>query len=796
MASGTLNVRLRPLRLAFVVPAGDQSSIREAIEISSFLWGGLYNPIIPHYSRRPKHARECWQRASASEVFSGYLEAFDPDFVVRLGAAKSAKLALGHREEIEAEKILDGVASDGTPAYGIGLYEILGNFLHEECRFLRRDKQTFRLPEVGGDLFLASVFGCLPVNLETRLHEELRDFPEFESCHCERKDFTGFLNPSNWFIRRFINRTIGLGRRSGWDSDYVFLMDANKWEDILLYWNMRALGWRVLPMPMELSKDASTKSFVEVYIENAYWPWRDNPGIYNYATLLKSPAVTEKAMEDFGASLSLKPVPKDGHWKFSQKAWIPRFWNDWDRVNNGADRAEFRIDPKRFSLEASGKYFEFVPPIPEFAREYGGHGTPRCANEIEARIYGDSGLHAEVIPEGGDKLVRAVDPYSFHEMRCSQRGMVFQPHSAHFEKRLAIPESESIFKAWFEERKWEVELSDKGHIAKHLLAQLGGTYGTNLLSEESIIGLLDALAREQWVRKERLHELISRASKSGRHLREDRILEWLIETNIVRLGGEIVCPQCRQRSWYSVKELDYELQCRQCLQSFPLPSNEPKKIRWAYHGFGAFRSPKQTQGGLAVILLLRLFKIGLHDQITPFLSFNANKGGNPVEIDLALFTERMRNGLTEQDLVFAECKTHNEFQLRDIQRMEGFARQFPGATLVFATLNRSLSKKEQGFLTPAVNRGRRLWKEGRPFTPIIIFTGNELFSSFGPRFVWRELGGEFARFANHHGHERELVGLADSTQQLYLQLPARAQSMREKYEKRAQKRKAGLSHVI
>lgn len=236
------------------------------------------------------------------------------------------------------------------------------------------------------------------------------------------------------------------------------------------------------------------------------------------------------------------------------------------------------------------------------------------------------------------------------------------------------------------------------------------------------------------------------------------------------------------------KKLDYELQCRQCLQTFPLPSGKPKNIRWAYHGFGAFRSRRQTQGGIAVILLLRLFKIGMHDQITPFLSFNARKDGNPIEIDLALFTERMRHGFTEQDLVFAKCKTHNPFQPQDVRKMEGFARQFPGATVVFATLNRSLSKQEQALLKPAVNRGRRLWKEGRPFTPIIIFTGNELFSSFDPRFTWRELGGKFAHFADRYHHYRELVTLADSTQQLYLGLPP-WQSMRERFEKRADKRK-------
>jgi hypothetical protein len=331
---------------------------------------------------------------------------------------------------------------------GIGLYEILRQFLHEEFRFERRDKQTFHLPQVGGDLFLASVFGSLPANLETHLHDKLSDFPEFQSCPCKRDEFTHFLNPSNWFIRRLLNLSIGLGSRSGWNSDYVFLMDANEWEDILLYWNMRALGWKVLPMPMELSHNVRTKTFVETYIEKAYWPWKHNPSIYNHATLLKSPAIPKTEMENFGRSLSLKPIAKDGHWNLSYQTWLPRFWNDWDRIHNGADRAEFRIDPRRFPLDASGKHFEFIPLFPAFARQFGGHGTARCANEIEARIYSDCGLHAEVIPEGGEKLVRAVDPYSSHEMRCSQRADWCFIHIMHIlNKRLRSQRPNPVFQS-------------------------------------------------------------------------------------------------------------------------------------------------------------------------------------------------------------------------------------------------------------------------------------------------------------------------------------------------------------
>jgi hypothetical protein len=786
MPSGTLNVRLRPLRLAFVVPAGDRESVREAIKISSFLWGGLYNPIIPFYSRRPKKLEALYWGASAKEIFNGYLEAFDPDYVVKLGSLKNEKLPLGHRTELEAAAILDKIGTYGTPAYGIGLSEILGHLLHEEFRFHRQHKETFHLPQVGDDLFLASVFGKLTPDIESRLHKQLADFLDFKDCPCERKDFAQFLRPGNWFIRRISDRSIYPEDASLHRHDYVFLMDANNLEDILLYWNMRALGWCVIPLPNELINVPEVRAFVETWVEKSFWPWRGNPSIYNNAVLLKSPSISEQEMEAFGKSLSLEPVPSDGQsWKckLSYQTWIPRFWNDWDRVHNGAARAKLHIHSKKFELNNSGDGFEFAAQVPEFSSEHG-QGNALCANELDFRVYGTAGLHAEVIPEGGEKLVRAVDPHSFEEMRCSQSGMVYFPHFTGWDKSLRVPAAEIVGKAWFEERGWSIELSDKGHIIKHLLSQMGGAWGARWLTEAPVLQLLDKIANEQWLKEKTLRGLI-RQLTGARHLPQERLLEWLIETNIIRLGAEVICPECRQRSWYSVTELDYALQCRQCLQKYPLPSNQTKEICWAYHGFGAFRSPRQTQGGLAVILLLRLFGVAMHDQITPLLSFNARRDGREMEVDLALFAQRMRYGVLEQDVIFAECKTHWEFQAKDVRRMEDFARQFPGATVVFSTLNKTLSKREKAILKPAVNRGRKLWKEGRPYTQVIILTGNELFSCDDPNTTWRSLGGEYARFADRRGNHRALLALADSTQQLYLGLPPWEQSVREKLRNRA-----------
>jgi hypothetical protein len=50
---GSIDLRLRPLKLAFVVDANDAEQIKTAIQINTYLWGGMFNPIIPGYKRIP-----------------------------------------------------------------------------------------------------------------------------------------------------------------------------------------------------------------------------------------------------------------------------------------------------------------------------------------------------------------------------------------------------------------------------------------------------------------------------------------------------------------------------------------------------------------------------------------------------------------------------------------------------------------------------------------------------------------------------------------------------------------------
>jgi len=91
VSSGTVKVKLRPLRFAFLVAPDEPAAVLTAIQTTTFLWGGTFNPIIPYYRRIPKPlAQARGIRMGARAVVDGYLEAFDADAVVLVGKLEFA----------------------------------------------------------------------------------------------------------------------------------------------------------------------------------------------------------------------------------------------------------------------------------------------------------------------------------------------------------------------------------------------------------------------------------------------------------------------------------------------------------------------------------------------------------------------------------------------------------------------------------------------------------------------------------------------------------------------------------
>lgn len=780
MGHGTVNVRLRPIKFAFLVNPRDNNSLLKAIEVNTFLWGGMYNPIIPTYKEIPAHWEEFPSKnLTAQTVVSGYLDNFDPDYVVPMGECSDYSLDVGNRERIDdVSEILAPVEEQGTPKYGIGLFEVLNYFINRELKFQRRHPLEICIPRFGTRFrpFLASVFGTLSENIDRIFWEKFAGALEAKETDCSAANYAELLNRRKLFLigmTRFYLELRGGRRRC------IFFLDATSSLDIMDYWNLRAIGWKVLPIPKQSAQLDQTKQLTLDFIEANYIPHRINPEFYYNTIIFKSRSISEDEHEHFfdslGFSASDGPQNKP---KVERHSSYPRMWNEWARKNDRVECYDLEADTAEHDISTNEDTIRFKTLDPKFINRFGGYSEARFANEIVLRLYGDTELFAEVIPEGGRRLATTISFRAF-EWRFSRKGLVYLSRHSKWTVDLSLPQAEAIVTKWLELKEWRVELSPAGRIAKQMIRQLGGKDGTGILARKAIIQLLNEinsnheesmLASTLWQRTKEIAKQIipdiANLTKSARDAELQRIQGSIIQqftrNKVLQIGMEIQCPECTKHSWYSVKRADYELQCSGCLAEFSFPS-ESKDVKWSYRTLGPFSSTNQADGAYTVLLTLRFFSDFslLGGATTPLMSFKAKRNGKELEADLALFFQVSKFGDSKTEVIFAECKTYIDFEEKDTDKMERLGEAFPEAVLVFATLKESLTDKEKIILRRVVDNFRKRRKNQRPFNRVLILTGTELFLGSLSESSWKS---RFERIR----WEKDLFEICDFTHQIHL----------------------------
>ena len=765
MTRGTVKVKLRPIKLAFLVHPNDKESLLKAIEINTFLWGGVYNPIIPTYKRIPPNwAGLPSKNLSAKSVVSGYLDNFDPDYVVPMGECTEYSLDFGYRQKIDNAQILVNTKRYGITSYGIDLFEILNYFFQEELKFQRKYQLDMRIPRFGTRYcsFLAGVFGKLPESFDKIFWKNFARTLEAQKIDFSTSNYADFFDGHNLFFRRMTALYLKPEIRQ---KRCIFFLDATKPLDIMDYWNLRAVGWEVFPVPKQFMQSDKTKLPILDFVEKNYSSRDSNFEIHSPTTILKSRSVSEDEQRAF-CDLFEKV-------KGESKTFYPRIWDQWERSMDQVQCREIEADTTEHDISMNEEEIRFQTLDPKFEM-LGILPTPRFANEIELKFDQGNTLLAEVIPEGGWQLTRNLVIYQLHEWRISRKGLVYLSRHPRDTVSLPLPQAEAVFTKWFGSKGWSVELSPPGRIAKQMILQLRGNNGVRFLAQKGILQILKKMnssnqksAYEPFVRSE-IQKIVNQAKYKTEG--PERIIQQLIEAKVFQFGMEVQCPVCTKRSWYSVKGADYELRCSECLAPFAFPCTS-KEVKWAYRTLGPFSSSNQADGAYTVLLTLHFFShlLLLGRATTPLMSFTIEKNGmKPLEADLALFSQLPGLVNSKHELIFAECKTFNCFEKKDIKRMVDLGKAFPDAVLVFATLKEQLSDNEKKILRPMVNNSRKNWKKGIPFNPVLILTGTELFWQSSLSEWYQEMKKKI-RVTHHLSVRRsELLELCDFTQQIYL----------------------------
>ena len=166
METISVNVRLRPVRFAFMVRPEDKTRLQRIFHVNTCLWGGLYNPIIPFFKRVPAW----WERNgirfdSAKQIVNGYLDYFEPDFVVEAEKGIASGFGIDPERILQLADILPRAGQREEKGHGQSVLDLYRELYRKEFQFVRRHKHKIvdvKAAAPAFDNFAACLFGGFP----------------------------------------------------------------------------------------------------------------------------------------------------------------------------------------------------------------------------------------------------------------------------------------------------------------------------------------------------------------------------------------------------------------------------------------------------------------------------------------------------------------------------------------------------------------------------------------------------------------------------------------------------------
>ena len=283
-----------------------------------------------------------------------------------------------------------------------------------------------------------------------------------------------------------------------------------------------------------------------------------------------------------------------------------------------------------------------------------------------------------------------------------------------------------------------IRRSQAGVIARSMVDRLGGLLSAGILRSPAVRALLACFERKAVHSTQFLQMRIQKAPASsdphanilaGAGLRvaggmdpSRSILRHLVEHRVLRPRLRLQCPICNARRLVSAQQLRERMQCLICGAEIVLGLDTSLIRNWWYSLDGPFRVRKKQQGSIPVILTLLQLRTMLwasHIWYEYSLEIRGHAGDVMREIDFLLFAV---DPWGRPQFVFGECRGagHDDTFPPRIATLVRLCRKFRRAGfdsfLCYSTLGTNLSQLETETLTRLMKRGIK----------VIIRTGPEL----------------------------------------------------------------------
>ncbi|NQU77226.1 hypothetical protein HQ544_00860 [Candidatus Falkowbacteria bacterium] len=635
----TITKKMRPIRLAFLVDKEDKRTLHEVFRVNTCLWGGVYNPIIPFFKKIPQNWEgRHFRQPSAPSILKGYLNAFDPDYLVAKEKQK-LQVSLFDKERLLSFGEVLNIKDDYHISFGVDITDLYGQLYDKDFKFERRHPIKVFCPKPSKEIALLSAccFGDFPSSKEMGyIKKNYSHCFNSQDLAIDQSNFLDcLLNEGSYPLR--ITRAELQASPRGWRADSsIFFIDATSWLDIVDYWNLRAVGRDVILLPKQYAD--SYIELVNKIIKRNFVPYRHNKDMMHHTNFICSRSSTMKEMQAFS-----KKLASPGKGAISLQHWYPRMWDEWAKDKDHVELCSIMAKEDSEEVLLDDNFLRFKDISPNFVDRYGGNGKPRWINILRFKDFYNRYDCPSVFPRNLKDAFRIFGAHSFDKAWISSEGINIpckHYEGSHFFK---IPTNFKVFEAWLKELGFEIELSGPGKILLKIIDSVGGIHGIWTFQKEEIIKLLNDMSHAAVESEvEGLGEGVSKSKVRGKTVPvkkwkdllikldhnspeiAERHFKNLLNFKILKGGIFLQCPECTQHTWYALDDLSDKVICERCLEKFDFPIVKPvSKSNWHLRTIGPFSVENYAQGGYCVALSLRFFGgHGLSNEMTWIPSFS------------------------------------------------------------------------------------------------------------------------------------------------------------------------------
>lgn len=814
------SVKLRPVRVAFLIPADDLAVVRRVAQLNACVWGGRFNPIVPFPTTNVLRWTNSWCSQSKVDVARQYIDFFEPDVIVESSEGAAAELGWQRSDRIlglpRLLKLDEFFSLDNRGrlefAAAIDILDVIANLHDGEYKFQHRQKMPFALVQpLEGNAFFDICLGAYPTDeVLAYIPRAYKDVFEPEllppnvdtATKIAKREIVG----PNWLTRHDIEEGL-----SGIQRDFtIFIFDPCDPGDAIEAWNYRLMNSNFFPVNVHWIANQ-----IEMFREQIRAVHRPIPG-NPFGTKFMSSLVFARSISEERA-----------------RQLVQEHFSGLDKGTFAYGFSPTVRSPEPMEQHAQGKRILIASTSDSFDVEVSSDGyakipAPAPAFRNAAKTYHRSQWINVISPSQGFRDDTVATIYPTNLWNPDLQGMGLAQNLVVTREGWTLPERSDIgyslvrpasgreaFIAWFKKQGIEATPSPEGQVALQVILAAGSLQACGMFADVDTINLLNEMA-ESHVDRSRGNAHV-RATNPDRARSYNRVkqhfdnrekrgfgywkkLEYFLKQSVFVAGLNIQCPTCGYQNWYGLDTASYSLTCARCLKTFRFGQSpqELKNTNWYYRVIGPFAAPNYASGGYAVALTLRC----LADRECP-LTWSTGlrlKELGDQEIDFAAwYRQRAFGGRDDSEpvLILGEAKSFGRNAIGDdvIESLRRVGERLSGAYLVVSSLKpiADYSQDELRRLRDLANWGRSRSAGSRPRNPLIVLTATELFSEFGISQAWKETGGLAEELATPaYVDFSNLDVLAEATQRLYLGLP----SFHDDFSQRFIKSRASLVKLL